>query len=81
MSSYVWSRKSDLNRRPAAYKAAALPTELLRLITLRASLLFYMILRFLGRFFVALAWVGAMRRIGRFGVTFGAAFLAFCAAL
>ncbi len=25
-----WSRKSDLNRRPAAYKAAALPTELLR---------------------------------------------------
>ena len=27
---HSWSRKSDLNRRPAAYKAAALPTELLR---------------------------------------------------
>ena len=25
-----WSRESDLNRRPAAYKAAALPAELSR---------------------------------------------------
>ena len=29
-----WSRESDLNRRPAAYKAAALPTELSRLVFL-----------------------------------------------
>ena len=27
---FSWSRESDLNRRPAAYKAAALPAELSR---------------------------------------------------
>ena len=30
LAMYSWSRKSDLNWWPAAYKAAALPTELLR---------------------------------------------------
>ena len=34
----VWSRKSDLNRRPADYESAALPTELLRPAPLIVSL-------------------------------------------
>ena len=40
-ATYIWSREPGLNRRPAAYKAAALPTELSRRVPMdvRSTLL------------------------------------------